>query len=834
MGEVYRARDTRLDRTVAIKFLPSAFSHDPDRLHRFEQEARATAALNHPNILAIYDIGTHEGSPYIVSELLEGQTLGARLRSGPIPARKAIEHGLQIARGLAAAHNKGILHRDLKPDNIFLTEDGRIKILDFGLAKLTRPDESSSEVDGQTLGSNTTPGVLLGTVGYMSPEQVRGAKADQRSDLFSFGAILYEMLSGNRAFRGETPADTVSAILKEEPAELAETNRNISPALEQIVRHCLEKNPQERFQSTQDVAFNLEQLSRSSGSSTSLSTIPAAQRWRSLRPGLAILALLAVAIGSFIVGRRNSTAPPKFQQLTFQRGRVLQARFSPDGQTIIYTAAWNGQPSDVYSTRAERPGARSLDVKGGQVLAVSSTGDLAVLVKTHAAGTFVDTGTLAIVPLSGGSPHEVLENIQYADFSPDGKQLAIIRDLGPRSRVEYPAGKPIYEFTGWLSHLRISPRGDRLAFAEHPLINDDFGSLVVMDLAGNRKILKKDWYELLNLAWSPSGDEVWFTASETGSQRSLFAVTLDGTERPLLAVPGNLVLQDVSHEGRVLLTRENQRRELAGVLAGEPKERDFSWFDWTLPDDISPDGTTFFFHEAGVGGGKSFTAFMRKTDGSPPIQLGEANGGLLSPDGKWVMVNTHQSPSQILLFPIGTGEPLQVTHDSIDHADYAWLPDGRHIIFQGAEPGHNMRLYVQDLDGGAPKAISSEGYTTTGAPVSPDGKYFVAACLDLKPCLLPLTGGEPRAIPGVEITDGPIQWSEDGHSLYMFHFGALPSTVERVDVATGRRTPWKALAPADLAGVHGITVVRMTRDTRVCLYSYLRTFSDLYVVQGLK
>jgi len=293
------------------------------------------------------------------------------------------------------------------------------------------------------------------------------------------------------------------------------------------------------------------------------------------------------------------------------------------------------------------------------------------------------------------------------------------------------------------------------------------------------------------------------------------------------------VLQDVSREGRVLFTLENQRRELAGLLAGEPKERDFSWFDWTLPDDIAPDGTTFFFHEAGVGGGKNFTTFMRKTDGSPPVQLGETNGGHVSPDGKWVMVSTAHSPAQISLLPVGVGEPRQVTRDSIDHMDAAWLPDRRHIVFWGAEPSHSPRLYVQDLDGSAPKAISPEGYSSSGAPVSPDGRYFVAVCPDRKACLFPLAGGEPRAIPGVGIRDAPIQWSEDGRSLHVFHFGALPTTVERVDIANGRRTAWKTLAPADLAGVHGITVVKMTRDTRVCLYSYLRTFSDLYLVERL-
>src|SRR5271155_258650 len=260
MGEVYRARDSRLRRDVAIKVLPQALSLDADRMRRFEQEALATAALNHPNILAVFDIGTSEGSPYVVSELLEGETLRERLRSGSIPVRKALDYALQIAHGLAAAHEKGIIHRDLKPENLFITKDGRVKILDFGLAKLTQA-ESGDHTSMPTMTHATEAGVVMGTAGYMSPEQVRGTAVDARSDIFSFGAILYEMLSGKRAFHGETAADTMSTILKEEPPELNETNRNVSPALERIVQHCMEKNPEQRFHSASDIAFDLEHLS---------------------------------------------------------------------------------------------------------------------------------------------------------------------------------------------------------------------------------------------------------------------------------------------------------------------------------------------------------------------------------------------------------------------------------------------------------------------------------------------------------------------------------------------------------------------------------------------
>ncbi|HEV8483558.1 MAG TPA: serine/threonine-protein kinase, partial [Blastocatellia bacterium] len=291
MGEVYRASDEKLNRSVAIKVLPAALSQNADRLRRFEQEAQAAGALNHPNILAVYDVGAHEGSPYVVSELLEGETLRERLRnrlgihgSGvPLAQRRAVDYAVQLAHGLAAAHEKGIIHRDLKPDNIFITKDDRVKILDFGIAKLIEPvNEGLAQTDIATRKVQTDPGTVLGTVGYMSPEQVRGKHVDHRSDIFSFGAVLYEMLSGQRAFRGESAVETLNAILKEEPLDLTATNHNIAPALERVVWHCLEKSPERRFQSATDAAFALESLSSNSGvyGETATTIGSPVSRWR--------------------------------------------------------------------------------------------------------------------------------------------------------------------------------------------------------------------------------------------------------------------------------------------------------------------------------------------------------------------------------------------------------------------------------------------------------------------------------------------------------------------------------------------------------------------------
>ena len=317
MGEVYRARDTRLNRDVAIKILPASFSADPDRLQRFAQESRAAAALNHPNILSIYDIGEDRGAPYVVSELLEGESLRERLRPGALSSRKAIDYAQQIAKGLAAAHEKGIVHRDLKPENLFITSDGRAKILDFGLAKFTHPETNLSD-EAPTLQVATEAGTVMGTVGYMSPEQVRGKPTDSRSDIFSFGAILYEMLSGKRAFHGDSAADTMSAILKEEPADLSETNRNVSPALERIVRHCLEKSPAERFQSARDVAFNLEALTDVSISSRAgIQVLPEQKSRPWLMPLIATLLILASCAGIYRFAQRGAArSNPAFHEVT--------------------------------------------------------------------------------------------------------------------------------------------------------------------------------------------------------------------------------------------------------------------------------------------------------------------------------------------------------------------------------------------------------------------------------------------------------------------------------------------------------------------------------------
>ncbi len=836
MGEVYRARDTRLNRDVAVKILPASFSADPERLQRFAQESRAAAALNHPNILSIYDIGEANGAPYVVSELLEGETLRDRLRNGPLSStRKAIDYAQQIARGLAAAHEKGIVHRDLKPENLFITHDGRVKILDFGLAKFTRPEVTVAD-DAPTVQVATEAGTVLGTVGYMSPEQVRGKATDARSDIFSFGAILYEMLSGKRAFHGDSSADTMSAILKEDPPDLNETNRNISPALDRIVRHCLEKGPAERFQSARDVAFNLEALSDVStstrGGVKALPEEKPVRRW--LVPLLAALLVAASWVGIYRYARRGAArANPTFHEITFRNGTIQAARFAPDGQTIVYGAAWDGLPQELFTTHFDSTDSRSMGLPTAQILSISSKGELAIMLQPRSVGLF-QYGTLARVPLAGGAPREILDDCYGADWTPDGQSLAVIHQnltgRGGSNHLEFPAGNVIYEPAGRLTGPRFSPNGEFLAFADHVSSGDD-GRIVITDVKGNLKASSPFYSTVWGAAWTPNGKEVWYSASPGGAARAIYALDLSGRERLIYRAPGGLTLHDLSRTGLVLLTSEKARITLSALPPGETRERSLSWFDWSLLTDMSPDGKTIVFSETGEAAGANYSTYLRKTDGSPAVRLGDAGFGFLSPDGKWVLA-ADRSPAKLVLLPTGVGEPRDLTDNRVDHFAPSWMPDGKSIVFSAAEPGHGPRAYLLDLQSGSPRAITPEG--TTGTAPTPDGKWLLARDEKRQRWLYPITGGEPQRFPYDSKPNEFVMGFTQDSKYLLIRTGTVPTQIFRIDAASGKRELWKEIAPADPAGVRGIFSIRFSADGKSYAYSVHRILSDLYVVDGLK
>jgi eukaryotic-like serine/threonine-protein kinase len=842
MGEVYRARDARLDRIVAIKVLPASFSADTDRMQRFAQEARAAAALNHPNILSIFDIGDEQGSPYVVSELLEGETLRERLRSGAISCRKAIDYGLQVARGLAAAHEKGIVHRDLKPENLFITSDGRMKILDFGLAKLTRPETESGGADAPTLHAVTEPGLIMGTAGYMSPEQVRGQAADPRSDIFSFGAILYEMISGKRAFHGETSADTMSAILKEETPELSETARSVPAGLERIVRHCLEKNPAQRFHSAGDLAFDLEALteisasSSKSGAQAAVAQARGAESRRKLAGVAGIIALSAAMITlGWRLGRSGNAAPPaEYQQITFRTGSIGNARFTPDG-SIVYDASWEGGPHQLYLARTDDNGSRELGLKDAALLSISKSGELAIRLNTVYFGGYARAGTLAKVPLSGGTPREVLDNVQDADWGADGESMAVVRFVPENShwRLEYPVGKVLLDSINWISHPKISPDGKRVAFADHENPSgDDRGSVAVIEPDGHERKLSSGWSSAEGILWSPAGDEIWFTASDSGSAENLRGVTLAGTLRTITNVPGGMWLQD-ARDGMTLMITHQARLGIRAMPPGGKEERELGWFGWSLPRDISRDGKKVLFEEEADGGGPNYTVFLRDTDGSPPVRMGEGTGEAISPDNKWVITKPARGGA-LSLVPTGAGEVRQLTHDNISYGSVRYLPDGKQLLASGIEAGHGARNYLIDLSNGNAKPITPEG--TSGTPLSPNGRSVAVIGPDRKWGIWSLDGGGLRPVPGLDSKYYVTGWSPDGMSLYVLSSQQREGAakVYRVNVGIGKMEFWKTFGANLPAGVASVGGPRFSADGSAYAYVYSQVLSEAYVVKGLK
>jgi predicted Ser/Thr protein kinase len=828
MGEVFRARDTRLLRDVAVKVLPASFAADPERRARFEQEARAASALNHPNIITLFDIGDADGVMFIAMEYVEGKTLRELLGPGVLPSRKVLEIAEQLADGLAKAHEAGILHRDLKPDNVMVSKDGFVKILDFGLAKLGAAMTLDGASDLETAARpGTSPGAVMGTVGYMSPEQASGRPVDFRSDQFSLGAVLYEMVTGTRPFVRKTSAETLVAIIREEPEDAAKLNPRSPAPLRWLIERCLEKDPEDRFSSTRDLARDLgslrEHLSESSISGEAQAA--ASARHRSVRPAAWAALGLVAGLGLAALAWHSPAppvSPPVFRQLTFRRGTVASARFAPDGQTVVYSAAWDGQPSEILAVRLDGPESRSLGLPSADVLSVSASGELAICLGRRVRWGFEGYGTLARVPLGGGSPREVLENVGDADWAPDGS-LAVARDTGLQRRLEFPIGKLLYQTAGWISHVRVAPDGRRVLFIDHPQRGDNIGAASVIDDKGAPRVLAPF---ALSAAWAANGEGIWLEGGQF--------VDASGGTRAAFAAPGLTTLYDVSKDGRQLLGRANYRREMVGLAPGGKTERNLTWLDWSHPDDLSKNGKTLLFDEQNqIDRDGNYTVYLRATDGSPPVRLGVGASLALSPDGKWALA-TLGSEGDFVLLPTGAGEPRRLGKAGIKTQWAEWFPDGERLLVSGSEPGHGNRLYLRDLGSGAPRAVSPEGVTFFWRALGPDGRSAVAVEPEGMPWLYPLEGGEPQAVPGATAEDTPIRWTADGRSLYVQRGFGAPARIEILDVATGQRRVWKELTPPDPAGVVSMGPIVISADGSSYVYSYRRLLDDLFVAEGLR
>ena len=829
MGEVYRARDTRLAREVAIKVLPEALSSDRERLKRFEKEARSASALNHPNIVTIHDIGSENDVSYIAMELVEGATLRESLAGGPLPIKKLFQVASQIAEGLAKAHEAGIVHRDLKPENVMVTKDGLVKILDFGLAKTSSTGPGSGEGSQLPTMTGTEPGVVVGTVGYMSPEQASGKPLDSRSDQFSFGSILYEMATGKRAFRGATAVDVLSAILHAEPEPVALANAGIPAPLRWTVDRCLAKDPEERYVSTRDLARELQQIREHSSGTEVAALAPTARRSgpAAVRTAAAVLAGAVLGAAAAWLALRQPAQQPAFRQLTFRREVIWGAAFAPDGH-VVYAANRDGTRARFYDLAPDALMPSALDIDADVLLDVSSRGELAVLRGGHASPLgYWEGGTLARVPMTGGAPRDLVKDAVGAAWESDGSNLAVVRTIAGDSVLECPIGHAVSGGSDW------DPRfsGPLLAIARQSPTAAGTAEIDLIDAGDRRRTLSAGWdADTLNLAgWQSNGKALWLTGSRIGTGESgIFALSRSGRLERRLALPGEYFVTSVGREGQLLVQRNEKQDRTAVWREGQAGPRELPQIPNVGPVRISADGQRALL---AVDGGQEL--FLQSTDGSAPVRLGKIRGGDFSPDGKWIVGASASHGPTLLRIPVGAGPTEEIRIDGYEWGVWnAAHPDGRHFVCAGSEKGGPPSFFLVDLLSKTARRIAPPG--SLGPPhVSPDGTRL-AYIADGHPLMVSMDDGTPIPVPGCDTGDSPAGWASDSRHLYVVRLGKMPSRIDIVDTQTGERRPWRDLTVLDPSGAVSFGGVRITPDGRTFIFGESRRYSTLYLVTGVR
>ncbi len=818
MGRVFLGHDERLGRAVAIKVLRADVS-DPSDAAQLLREARLVASLHHPNVLQVHDVGIDDGVPYLVQELLEGRMLKAELAQGPLPVERALGLALQVARGIAAAHQKGVIHCDLKPSNVFLTEEGTLKILDFGVARLhgAPAERLSSQEDSQRSQKG-----FSGTPSYSSPEQLRCEQIDARSDIFSLGVVLFEMVEGYRPFTGRSQLMVSYSVLTRAPAEFS---KSVPRSVRKLVLRCLEKDPLRRFQDADELARALEK---------ELARKPLSKAMRALQFTALALVALAGATALFTFVRTLLRPAPTVQQITRLPGAVWTARFAPDGKTIYYGEAFDGQRPRVLKTQIGHPEEQQEVLADAMVLAVAPSGELAVLLHPeYREKGFI--GTLALLLGGGGEPRQIADKVRGADFGPDGA-LAITRSEGPRSTIEFPPGTVLHEAPGRFESLRWSQQGDRLAFLHRPSLTDTGGDVVLLDRRGLATPLARNQYEVSGLAWSSAGDELFFSGQPQGAPTgvdSIRAIDERGRLRPLaLQNLANVELRDVSRAGLSLLTQPG--RTLGLQVVDERADRNLAQQDEQLLDDLSPDGKRVLFTTDPLLPSREGYLFVRPTDGGAAVHFAEGFGGALSPDGKSALVYDWADkglPLQLYSFAAGTSAPLPWATLGVLGARF--FPDSQRALLIGLQGSKIPRLFVLTLDEQRVTPVSSEAIDQLRPiAVSPDGATVVAATAQGTVLRWPSGGGAGTAVPGITPGEDPYLFDASG-GLLVGRLSGTTLELHRLDLANGQRT---ALPALQLHGAQSMEVGRiiLARGGAVAAYMPLGWRTHLYLVEGLR
>jgi eukaryotic-like serine/threonine-protein kinase len=648
---------------------------------------------------------------------------------------------------------------------------------------------------------------------------------DQRSDIFSFGCVLYEILTGARPFAGDTTADVMGAILREDP----DVSSIPSPGLQRIVAHCLEKSPEERFQSARDIAFDLETITQSSGPKAAAGFGVRTAKRNLLWRVIALTATLACIAFAYIAFRPVQLQ--SFRRLTFRRGLIHAARFSADGNGVVYSANWEDEPSELFTARLDAPGSRALGLQGRELRSISSSGELALLEKAHIVhNTWAAAGLLARAPFPGGTPRAIENNIDYADWSPDGTELSVVRETGAGTQLEFPEGKVLYRTAGYISEPRISPDGARVAFVDHPLAIDNGGFVAVINRSGQKQVLTEEYSAAEGLAWSPTGNEVWFSAAKA-DRFDLYSVTLGGRQRVLLRTPASIVLQDVSKDGRVLITTMEQRMKLFLRGALDNRERELSWLDWSLVSSLFRDGKHVAFFESGQGAGAASLSYVRETNGAPPVLLGKGAFPMLSPDEQSVVAFDRES--DLIIYPVGPGPAKRIAVPGFRIILAGLMQDGKQLWFNGNEVSRANRYYLMSVEGGKPRPITPRGVQPAYPGLVLDGRYLAGvAGGNLRLC--PVDGGKPEILPGIREGEETAGWSQDQSSVFVYSRTEFPWKVYKLDRIAGKRDLLLEVAPINRAGATAIGLLRVTPDGKTYGYSVLQQLSELQLVQGLK